>query len=332
MGFASGKAIRYAAPRMRRWPLVLCALGAAGCPGTARNLVEPEVDGEAPPPDAPLEVEKAAVAVRVVNWNTLNFFNDETDSPGLSAPEDVVTSAEYQAKLSAVSSVLASLHADVVVLEEVENQHVTDDIAAQLDGYTDTATTEGNDPRGIDIAVLSKLPITRIVSHVDDYFSPSTNPAETYVYARDCMQIELDVNGRRLILLGVHFKSAEDDASKLKRVAEAEHTRAILTQLALDDPDAAIVVLGDFNADASEKSVQALVGKPPTELTSVAGFVPEDERWSYRFDGALRLIDDQFMNGAAAALLDAKSPQILHGADVDAASDHAPVSATYLVR
>lgn len=344
-------------PRLALASLALL-VAVTGCPGAARDFSEPdERDAESRPPDgsagdsmtdgpssdaalegsggassdaAPDVAPPVPLPVKIANFNTHDFFNDRRDSPEI-ANEQVLSTAEYRDKLDRVAGVLRSLALDLAVLVEVENEHVTADLAAKLGGYPHHTTSQGNDPRGIDIAVLSRFPLESVVSHKNDYFSPSTNGLDTYKYARDCLEVHLTVNGRKIVLLGIHFKAGSETKSQEKRLAEAERTRAIALALEASEPAAAVITLGDFNATPDSPPMLALVGAPPKQLTLVGSFVPASERYSFVYQGDEQLIDNQALGGRAAALLQPSTVSILHSAAVAEASDHFPVAATYLV-
>jgi endonuclease/exonuclease/phosphatase family metal-dependent hydrolase len=269
--------------------------------------------------------------VRVVNWNVRNFFNDKVDSPEIQG-ETVLSTADYDKKLGQVTSVLSRLDPDIAVLEEIENENVTDAIAKKLGGYPNRATTLGNDPRGIDIAILSRFPIDKIVSHKGEFFSPSTDPTRTFIYARDVMEVHLTINGRHVVLMGVHFKAKGDATSQVKRLAEAEHTRKIALQMGYNDSSAAVIVLGDFNCTPDSAPMKALVGAPPAQYATVGDLIPAAQRYSTIYSGQHELIDNQVMNDQAQSLIDSAYPasvSIFRNATVSATSDHDPVVATY---
>lgn len=321
---------------MRRFALcLLVPLVLYACPGTQQDLSIPKKDADNDPPDAVFEVAPAdPQALKVMNFNCHNLFNDKQDSPGLLVPEEVVSSAAYQTHLDQIVSVFAQFDPDVAILQEVENQVVVNDLAQKLGKYPHTAITEGNDPRGIDIAVLSKAPFQVAPSHKGEFFHPSTDPSETYVYARDVLEVHMIYNGRHVVFMGIHFKANESDvdpASELKRLAEAEHTRELFTGIHYDDPTAAIIVLGDFNTIPGTPPIQALLGGPPLPFTSAGSFVAAADRWSFVYSGDQKLFDDQIMDDNALALLDQTSVTIPHIGANDG-SDHDPMVATYNVK
>lgn len=306
----------------------------AGCPGAERDFSQPTVDADTPVPDAAIEVEAGPPQpFRVVTWNVKNLYNDVRDSPEVAVADEIILpTQEYQTKLNTIASVLTGLTPDAVMLQEVENENVVKDLAAKLGGaFPHHHITKGNDPRGIDIALLSKVPIDNVVSHSKEFFQASNDPTTTYVFARDVLEAHLTVNARHVVLLGVHFKSGNDPTSIQKRLAEAERTRAIVAQLEFSDPGAALIVLGDFNAVPTSPALLALEGAAPMLLTSATESVPAAERYSVTFGGNKQLYDDQRLDPTAQSLLDATSVFISHTAEVDLAADHDPVAATYMV-
>jgi len=268
--------------------------------------------------------------LNVLNWNVHNLENDKDDSgaPG----ETVVSSAEYITHRKAVGVVLNELDADVVVLTEVENIAVLNDLnTTELGGkYVASSLIDGNDYRGVDIGVLSKYPIDSVVSHKDDAFPLNGTAGPNYYFSRDCPEIHIQFNGRKMVFLGAHFKAKSND-DPVKRLAEAQHTRAIANTLAKQDPTRAIIILGDFNDTPNSAPYLAVVGEGPSQYTDATLSIPMADRWSYNFQGKLELIDYQVVNPVLAPMLDVPSVKIHHSANVDDASDHSPVFATYMV-
>lgn len=267
--------------------------------------------------------------LRVLNWNVHNLENDKDDSgaPG----ETIVTTAEYTAHRKAVGIVLKQADPDIAVLPEVENLAVLDDLnKTELGGVYATSLIDGNDYRGVDIGVLSKLPIDSVVSHKSEPFTLNGTQGPNYYFSRDCPEIHIQFNGRKMVFLGAHFKAKSND-DPVKRLAEAQRTRAIADGLAKEDPSRAIVILGDFNDTPDSPPYAAVIGNDPTKYTDATLMIPATDRWSYDFQGKLELIDFQMVNPVLAPMLDVQSVVIRHAADVDTASDHSPVIATYMV-
>lgn len=270
----------------------------------------------------------AGTPLVVVNWNVRNFFDTEDDP---STDQDLVpTSSEYEAKVGALAAVLRELNPDVAVLQEVENETVLQDLAERVDpAYTAVELVEGNDFRGIDIGAISKIPFDSVVSHKDDSFSLPGGGPETFT--RDCPEFHITHAGKKIILLGVHFRSKGGDDDPDRRLAEAIQSRAIADSLAGQFPEAGIAILGDYNDLPGSDPVEYIRTGPPAFLDAVDS-VPEADRWTFDFQGTLELIDHQMSNPIMAAWLDPASVSIRHGADITAAGDHSPVRAVYNVQ
>lgn len=264
-------------------------------------------------------------SLKILNWNLKNFYNDVADSPDVD--EQVVSTAVYAAHVQAVASVVADLDPDVMILPEVENVSVLEALDEALDGaYPQRTILQSNDSRGLDVGALSKISFDDVVSHKSEQFNKEGTNEPDYRFARDCTEFHLTFNGRRIALLGVHYRSKGPPDDPDKRLAEAQRCRAIGDEISADDPDLGVIILGDFND---------LPNSPPVDWTLEGGWVdaaesvPNGDRYTFVFEGDLELIDHQIANPLMADMLDESSVVIPHGADVDAASDHAPIMATY---
>ncbi|MEZ4227342.1 MAG: endonuclease/exonuclease/phosphatase family protein [Polyangiaceae bacterium] len=317
------------------WGLSLVAL-VAGCPGTNSDFSQPKVDAGSPIPDSAVETGTGTPQpLTLVNWNVKNLYNDVRDSPEVAQADEIILSAsQYQAKLTGIAKVLNDLDADVVVLQEVENENVVADLAKAAGRFPHTHITKGNDPRGIDIALLSDVPLGPVLSHKDEFFQSSTDPSRNFKFARDVLEAHLIFNTRHVVLLGVHWKSGTDADSMLKRLAEAEQTRRVATEVKFNDPSAMVVTLGDFNDVPGSPPLVALAGAAPMPLESATANVPTGDRWSVTFGNNPMLFDDQILDPVALTLTDRvfnSSVVILHSGEVDAVADHDPVKVVYQV-
>lgn len=264
--------------------------------------------------------------LKVATWNVQNLFDDQMDGAMF---ED--TDPQWEEHVADIAAVLNVLDADVVVLQEVEHTAIVGAVRNQLNGgYVFHEVIDGNDPRGIDVGVISKVQPDALITHKDDTFAKVGTQDPFYRYARDALEIQLTFNGRRLVLFGVHYKSKEADDPD-KRLAEAQHTRALADAVTAEDPSAGVIILGDFNDLPGSPPLDFTLGSAPDAYTSIADNIAAADRWTFNFMGALELVDHQLVNGLVAGMLDTASVRILHGPEVDAASDHAPLIATYNV-
>lgn len=336
---------------LRRWLLpvgvAIEALGGACDTDVPRANAERADPSTLPAPAGPL---------RVATYNVQNLFDPAPNDGGdvLGEASETPTEDAYATKLAGLAEVIALVAADVLVLQEVENRVTLTDLAAAVSPWIEyryQATYDGNDPRGIDLAVLSTVPIARILRHRHDVFrvltatcDPGSAPEDpacwNYHFARDCLEIHLVVRGQSLVLLGVHLKAREDGevSDDTKRLAEAQHTRRIAERLVAEDPERPLVILGDLNAWPGEPAVRAVLGDPsacacagPRFSSAGATLPPEEAHSAFCRDlGREALYDDLILSPAATFRLLPGSVTLVHdeGLSVTAAkaSDHDPIA------
>jgi endonuclease/exonuclease/phosphatase family metal-dependent hydrolase len=278
-------------------PLALLVLTAAAC-GTGIPP-EPHRSGHA----------RGAAEVRVATWNVHDLFDDVDRLVPPGELDTVPSEAEVDAKLARVAGVLARVDADVVLLQEVENVGILERLASEA-GYPVSRLVEGNDPRGIDVALLSRLPLVVYVSHVHD-----RGPDGRLLWPRDCVEAHLDAS-RPLVVVGSHLSSALSDGGT-RRAWQAARMRELADAASAADPTAVVLAGGDLNDAPASVALAPLVGDgawadpaPPG-----AGTWPSASP-SARFDYLL-------VARASASLV--SDAWIEAGADVVAASDHRPL-------
>src|SRR5512138_1339146 len=149
-----------------------------------------------PPASAPQP--QRARQLRVASWNLHDLFDaeDRVAPPG---ELDTVPSPEsVDARLAAAAGVLERVDADVVLLQEVENLPLAEALAARA-GYPEARLVEGFDPRGIDVALLSRLPVGGYVSHLGEVGADGRP-----LWSRDCVEAWVGRPGG-VVLVGTHL-------------------------------------------------------------------------------------------------------------------------------
>ena len=176
---------------------------------------------------------------------------------------------------------IAETHADIICLQEVDNVGALKAFEYGYlfkmigEGYRQKFTTQGNDSRGIDVAVMMRdetrhgetIEFVRMTSHASVTFEEfglatpelamlGIQPSER-VFRRDCLEIDLTVAGKPLTLYGVHFKSMGGprdgvpgrDSTMPVRMAEAKAVRRIIENRFGKDfaADKSWLICGDFN-------------------------------------------------------------------------------------
>lgn len=131
--------------------------------------------------------------------------------------------------------VLAAVDADILALVEVEHRPALlefhDGVLAPIlkqtgrKGYPYALLVDGNDTRGIDVAILSRYPVTDITPHIFDL------PGAPPIFSRDCCEYFVEIPNLvgRLIVMVNHFTSKGSDANGMKRrFPQAQQVAAIL--------------------------------------------------------------------------------------------------------
>ncbi len=300
-----------------------------------RNPGEPDTGGDGQ--DGSIVADTTPGALRVVTWNAHDLYDDIADNcdrcPYYDATQTPST-AEYATKVDGVVKTLAKLGGDVVFLEEVENQAVLDRIAAspELAGfnYQTRLLVRGNDPRGVNIGLLSRIAVDRFLSHRTDRFTNMDQPTTLHRFARDALEVHMTVRGKPVTFIGVHFKAKVQPDDPDQRLAEAQRSREIADELLKADEGAYVFILGDFNDyPGSAPLVAVRDGRSKLEFRNAAESLPQEQQYSYTYSGNRQLIDHLFASPAAAARLNKDSVVIVH--DKGVPSDHDPVAATYTV-
>lgn len=151
-----------------------------------------------------------------------------------------------------VARVLAEVNADVVGVVEAEDRvalcRFNEDVLDNTQGmvYEHIMLIDGNDERGIDVAIMTKAthPIEAIRSHVDDVDGHSR------IFSRDCPEFSIRTPaGNRLVVILNHLKSkgyGSQASSNARRKKQAQRAAEIYQERRAEGIDN-IIVLGDFN-------------------------------------------------------------------------------------
>jgi len=192
----------------------------------------------------------------LASYNVLNLF-DNVDDPGKKDEGTPPKSAESQA---AVAEVMASSGADVIALQEVENIDILTAFRDQnglSKTYPHLLLLEGNDNRGIDVALMSKYPIQNPVSHKDTTFKVEGEKKKGR-FLRDVLQADIEMPGKIPVRLFVtHFASKlGGQRSDRLRKAEAKAAREIIQKETANFPGQRYVLMGDFNDTPESPAVK----------------------------------------------------------------------------
>lgn len=264
--------------------------------------------------------------IRVATFNVRRFFDTVCDS-GMCGPgdfEEVPSQAYFDGRAAVLAEAIADLDADVVILQEVENQTCLDALSARLPELPNARIGELGYPASVDVAILTDLPISQVVSHAGDVF-PNPDGGETS-FTRDLLEVHLDGGTREVIALCAHFRSKVDD-NPGRRLAEGTRAGALLAGLAAARPEALIVLGGDLNDVPGSPPLNALEAASP--LLRAAADLADDT--TYFYDGKAQAIDHIYQALDAAGAYVPGSARVFHGASDwgYGDSDHAALRATF---
>lgn len=166
------------------------------------------------------------------------------------------------------AKVIKEMDADILCLQEVENMQVLERFNSRYLAsmkYTERLIIEGNDPRGIDLAVLSRYPIV----HSRSYRSYRLPDIRTKVFSRDCLTFDVIVNNKKLRVYNNHFKSMAGGRANTyqRRFKQAVAVNNILKEdWGNIKYKANFVVVGDLNDYPDhDTSLQPLLQHPHLE-------------------------------------------------------------------
>ncbi|HNZ26788.1 MAG TPA: endonuclease/exonuclease/phosphatase family protein [Spirochaetota bacterium] len=265
-----------------------------------------------------------ALELKVLWWNVKNFF-DTVDDRG--KDDDVLTENEYISKLQSVSGVIKKINADFVGLGEIENIFVLSNIA-KSSGYPYYYLEEGNDPRGIDVALLSKYPAV-YTSNRDLPTPYDGNP--NYKFSRDCPKVEIILeNGVKFYLLLTHLKSkfGGDANSERKRISQIYGILDILDGIYAENNEPYVLIMGDFNSERYSEPMNIL---EKSGLKNINYLYNEKNIWTTNF-GKKKDIDYFLVNEAFFKKITKYKLKTFGGKYIDKISDHRPLLLEFSVK
>jgi endonuclease/exonuclease/phosphatase family metal-dependent hydrolase len=282
----------------------------------------------------------AAETFTVATWNVENYL----DAPSGTRP---AKPAESKAK---VRETLMVLNADVLALQEMGGTNALLELRASLraDGldYPHWEHVSGFDTN-IHVAVLSKFPFIARRPHTNEAFLLN---GRRFFVSRGFAEVDVQVTpAYRFTLITAHLKSkrpvAVADESDL-REQEALRLREIIDARLKANPNANLVVLGDFNDVQDSRSTKAIHGKSraalvdtrPTERNgdtatgAKAGYSPRNVAWTYFYgkEDTYSRIDYLLLSRGMAREWETSGTFVLAVPNWGVASDHRPLIATFL--
>jgi endonuclease/exonuclease/phosphatase family metal-dependent hydrolase len=207
-------------------------------------------------------VTSAAGTFRVATYNVENYLDQPTES------RPHIKSAASRAK---IRESIEAINPDVLALEEMGTTNALLELRASLktDGFdfpfwehVEAADTN------VHLAVLSKFPIAARHPHTDDEFLLD---GRRFRVERGFAEVDIQATTNfTFTLIAAHLKSRRpvpnaDEAQE--RLAEVKILRGIVDERFKSDPDAKLIVLGDFNDVKDSDAVREIIGRGRFKLT-----------------------------------------------------------------
>ncbi|MBA2511601.1 MAG: lamin tail domain-containing protein [Rubrobacteraceae bacterium] len=225
---------------------------------------------------------------RVASFNVENYFPVEGQLDG-----GTVSQEEFDEKTARLTDAVNDRleRPEVVAVQEVFDLATLRALASSIGGYT-AYLEEGNDSRGIDVGFLVKDGVK--VEGVTQYGKTATAPegpdcsdVPGGLFDRPPLAIEVQAKGfGGFTVFSNHFASkAAPDAC---REAQAAFVRDRVAEL--EDAGRRSIVAGDLNAFEDESALRTLEDGTTT-LDNLWDLAPEQERYSFAFQGRLQTLD-----------------------------------------
>lgn len=232
-----------------------------------------------------------AEVIRIATYNVENYL----DSPAGTRPPK---SSEAKVK---ILEIILGVKPDVIAFQEMGSTNVLLDLRSSLKSagldFPQWEHITGHDTN-IHVAVLSRFPFTARRPHTNENFLLN---GRRFQVSRGFAEVEIQVNANySFTLITSHLKSRrpvpEADEADL-REQEAIKLREIINARLTANPNANLVVMGDFNDIKGSRSTKLVIGKGKTGLfdtrpaerngdnlaNPVARFEPRNITWTHYY-------------------------------------------------
>jgi predicted extracellular nuclease len=237
----------------------------------------------------------------IASWNVENLF-DTVDDPNLEGDEEFTPDAAKQwtperleTKLKNLAKAISKMNSgrgpDVLGLCEIENRKVVEMLVAKLAPLNrkyEIVHKDSPSDRGIDCAIVYDANVFELVDHKFHFVDASKT--------RDIVEVQLRHDGADLYVFMDHWPSRGND--EWQRCLAANVLRKRLDAVLAADPNADILLLGDFNDETDNVSMTKFLFVSPTQenlpagsLFDTAAHIREQGKGTFVFDNKWDLLD-----------------------------------------
>ena len=204
-------------------------------------------------------------------YNIENLFDIENDP--LTKDDDFLpmstkrwTPKRYQNKLLKIGTVISKIGDEstemapiIVGLAEVENKKVLSDLVRSETLIKEAYSYihfDSADERGIDVALLYKSAVFK-VENSETFSVYLQNESGEQDYTRDILLVEGILYNEPISIIVNHWSSRREGTkeTEFKRLATSNKVNSIIKTLKNKNPNAKILVMGDFNDNPNNNSV-----------------------------------------------------------------------------
>lgn len=282
-------------------------------------------------PAAPVVAQEAEVAegtVRFLSYNVQNWLTMEREVNGRREPGRPKPDAEKQA----VAALIAAEKPDIVGVSEIGTEEDVKDLQAKLEqaGYPleHFHLNQGSDPTRR-LVLLSKFPITKAVTREDLTYRSN---GKEYAMQRGILDATVETPVGAYRFLGVHFKSKREitdgDQEDMRR-NEAHLLRREINAIIEQEPEARLVVYGDFNDTRNSPTLRTARGtaNTPSGLVLIALKDSRGQFWTHHwsYQDVYSRIDYVMVSQALRRSVLWDDSKVIDSEGVEAASDHRPL-------
>ena len=252
--------------------LSLVSFLTVGCDTTSPltpSVEEEEVEVEIPTPTPPVtSTPPSSHTIAFYNvenlFDTLDDAQNDGDDEFLPSAKKSWTPDRYAHKLNNIGLVMQGMDYPIIMgVSEVENKKVLEDLA-QIDllkeyGYQ-VIHEESPDHRGRDVALLYQSEFFQVIETAT-YEVKIEDPQIQNFTTREILMVKGLVDNEPLYVFVNHWPSRSGGAAntEFRRITVAEVLKEKIDDLQTTDPNAQIIIMGDFNDEPTNKSIQEVL-------------------------------------------------------------------------
>lgn len=208
-------------------------------------------------------------------YNLENLFDtiddpDTNDDDFTPEGEKKWTPRRYKKKIKRLAKVITTIGEDyaehppvILGIAEVENYQVVSDLinSNSLKQYNyGIVHYDSPDERGIEVSLLYRKKYFELLDS-EPYSIQFELENGKIDYTRDILKVKGKLNGEIMYFLVNHWPSRRSgtEESEFKRIKKAELAREIIEDIQKENPNAKIIIMGDFNDNPTNKSIKQVL-------------------------------------------------------------------------